>query len=86
MTIRSYLDRFVHPWIAAIATVGALLWLASFIVAAIGLGIRTSHPLWNIRLFAASGYLGLLGMGIIAACALWLGGLRIVQVTRRFVG
>ncbi|WP_160135209.1 hypothetical protein [Halococcus salsus] len=86
MTIRSYLDRFVHPRVAAIATVGALLWLASFAVAAIGLGIRTSSPLWSIRLFAASGYLGLFGMGTIAACALWLGGVRVVQVTRRFAG
>lgn len=86
MTIRSYLDRFVHPWVAAIATAGALLWLASFLVAAIGLGIRTSSPLLSIRLFAASGYLGLAGMGTIAACALWLGGLRALQVTRRLVG
>ena len=86
MTIRSYLDRFVHPRVAAITTLGALLWLASFLVAAIGLGTRTAYPLLSIRLFAASGYLGLFGMGTIAACALWLGGVRAIQVTRRLVG
>jgi hypothetical protein len=82
MNIRSFLGRFVHPWVAAIATAGVVLWGISFLVAATGLAFRSTETLLAIDLFFASGVLGVFGMAVLAGCALWLAGLRTIQVAR----
>ncbi|HET7323199.1 MAG TPA: hypothetical protein VFJ06_02580 [Halococcus sp.] len=82
MTIRSFLDRFVHPRLAAIAIGGIVLWGVSFLVAATGLAVRSTDTLLAIDLFFASGVLGVFGMAILACCGLWLVGLRATQVVR----
>jgi hypothetical protein len=83
MGIRSFLDRFVHPWVAAITTVGAVLWLVSFLVAATGLAFRTTdNTLLTVELFLTSGVIGVFGTAVVAACALYLAGIRAIQVAR----
>lgn len=82
MNIRSFLGRFVHPWVAAIATVGAVLWLVSFFVAATGLAFRSTKILLAADLFFTSFVFGAFGMAILAGCALYLAGLRTIQVAR----
>jgi hypothetical protein len=82
MTIRSFLDRFVHPWVAAIAIAGVVLWAISFLVAATGLAFRSTDAMLAVNLFFASGVLGVFGMVVLAGCGLWLAGLRTVQVAR----
>lgn len=75
----SFFDRFVHPRVARVATVGAALWAGSFLVAALGLGVRGSQPNAAATLFFASGVVGLGGMVILAVCGLYLVGVRLRQ-------
>jgi hypothetical protein len=79
--VRSFLGRFVHPRVAAIVLAGIVLWGVSFLIAATGLVMRSNgDPLLAAQLFFISGIVGVFGMGVIAACVLWLGCLRMVQI------
>lgn len=78
--MRSFLDRFVHPRLAAIVLTGIVLWGFSFLIAATGLTVRGSNPLLSAQLFFISGVIGVFGMGVIAVCCLWLGCLRVIQI------
>ena len=82
MSLRSFLDRFVHPRVAAVALAGAGIWLVSFGVAATGVVLRdTGHgSLFVFQLFFGSGVLGLFGMAVLAACGIYLIGVRTKQV------
>lgn len=82
VSLRSFLDRFVHPWVAAIALAGAGIWLISFGVAAVGVILQETGngSLLIFQLFFGSGVLGLIGMVILAACGLYLVGVRTKQV------
>lgn len=77
----SYLDRFVHPWVAAIATGGVVLWLIAFLVAATGLAIQSGETVvLTIELFLISGIVGAAGTVVLLCCVLWLAGLRTHQI------
>ncbi|WP_435068921.1 hypothetical protein [Haloplanus sp. C73] len=76
----SFFDRFVHPRLARIATAGAALWAGSFLVAAVGLGLRGTAPTTSGTLFFLSGLAGLGGMALLTACGLWLLGVRARQI------
>jgi|GEM_PF-2362197 len=82
MSLRSFLDRFVHPWVAAVALAGAAIWFLAFVVAAAGLAIRYlgNDPHLFFLLFAISGWMGLAGMALLAVCGLYLVGVRTKQV------
>lgn len=83
MGIRSFLNRFVHPWIAAIAIIGVVCWGVSFLAAATGLVIRSPDTtILTVELFVTSGLIGLAGSVILVACGLWLVGLRTIQIVR----
>lgn len=70
-----FFDRFVHPRLARVATVGGGLWMGSFVVAAVGLALRGMHrPTLGARLFFLSGLVGLVGVAILGGCLCWLGG------------
>lgn len=74
----TFFDRFVHPRLAVVATAGALLWGGSFLLGAAGVVLRGRAgaelaPL----LFFASGVVGLAGMVVLGACALWLAAVRV---------
>lgn len=81
MATGSFLNRFVHPRLAAVAIGGAALWGGSFLVAAVGVVLRRigEHAVVSAELFFLSGLLGLLGMAILALCGLWLVGVRVRQ-------
>ena len=82
MSIRSFLDRFVHPRLAAITTIGVALWILSFLIAAVGLAIQTrGSPLFAVQLFLISSVIDIIGIVMVVACTLWLVGLR----TKRFI-
>jgi uncharacterized membrane protein YqgA involved in biofilm formation len=81
MSIRSFLDRFVHPRLAAITTIGVALWILSFLIAAVGLAIQAKSPLFAIQLFLISSVIDIIGIVMVVACTLWLVGLR----TKRFI-
>lgn len=68
-----YLDRFHNPRIALVATVGAAIWLCSFLVAGTGVVLRSSNSRVAVTLFALSGPLGLVGVAVVAVAAAWLG-------------
>ena len=78
-----FFDRFVHPQLARVALGGVLIWLGSFVVAAAGLGV---HGLGRYALggllFFLSGVVGLVGVAVLGACALWLVGVRPQQTVR----
>lgn len=78
--IRSFLDRFVHPRLAAIVLAGIVLWVVSFLISATGLVVRGGDPLLAAQLFFISGGVGVFGMAIIAVCGIWLGCRRTIQV------
>lgn len=78
--VRSFLDRFVHPRLAAIVIAGIVLWGVSFLIAATGLVVRSGDHLLAAQLFVFSGIIGVFGMMIIAVCGLWLGCLRTIQI------
>lgn len=80
MATRSYLGRFVHPWLAAIATTGVILWAGSFLVAVAGLAVRSSAARLAADLFVVAGLIGVFGMLVLASCGLWLVGLRARQL------
>lgn len=80
MRVRSFLDRFVHPRLAAIVLAGIVLWGVSFLIAVTGLAVRGGDPLLAAQLFVLSGIIGVFGMMIIAVCGLWLGCLRLMQI------
>lgn len=83
MSRPTFLDRFVHPHLAAVAIVGAALWLGSFLVAAAGLWFRgTGRAVFGEQLFFLSGLVGLLGMLVLAACACWLAGYWLLRRVR----
>lgn len=73
----SFFDRFVHPRVARVATAGATLWAGSFLVAVGGLAVRGSQPNAAATLFFLSGVVGLVGMVVLAACGLYVLGLRL---------
>ncbi|WP_423745774.1 hypothetical protein V5735_07420 (plasmid) [Haladaptatus sp. SPP-AMP-3] len=74
----SFLHRFVHPRLAAVAIGGAGLWGVSFLVAAAGVGLRsTGRVVLAAQLFFLSSLVGLLGIFTLGCCALWLVGLRV---------
>lgn len=71
----SFLDRFVHPRLAAIAIGGATLWGVSFLVAASGVAFRASGRfILGAQLFFLSSLIGVVGIFVLGLCALWLGG------------
>ncbi|SEA07873.1 hypothetical protein SAMN04488065_1723 [Haloplanus vescus] len=76
----SFFDRFVHPRLARVATAGAALWAGSFLVAAVGLGLRGTAPTTSGTLFFLSGLTGLGGMVVLGLCGLWLLGVRAKQM------
>jgi hypothetical protein len=82
MSLRSFLDRFVHPWVAAVALVGVGIWLLAFVVAAAGLVIRYvgTDLLLAFQLFFTSGIVGLIGMAVLSVCGLYLVGVRTKQL------
>lgn len=81
MSMRSFLDRFVHPRLAAIVIAGIILWGGSFLIAATGLVLQSSGDATLIAtLFSVSGIVGVLGMTIVSGCGLWLVGLRMAQI------
>jgi hypothetical protein len=83
MSIRSFLDRFVHPRVAAITTIGVALWILSFLIAAVGLAIRTrGRPVFAVQLFLISSIIDIIGIVIVVGCVLWLVGLRMKQLIR----
>lgn len=77
----AFFDRFVHPRLARVALGGVAVWLVSFGVAAAGLGVRElgRYALGGLFLFLSS-LLGLLGVAVLGACALWLVGVRVRQI------
>lgn len=84
MSMGSFLDRFVHPRLAAVVVVGITLWGGSFLIAATGLALQPSGDAPLVAtLFFVSGIVGVLGMAIVSGCGLWLGGLRTIQIVRR---
>jgi len=75
MGARGFLDRFVHPRLAAVALAGAALWAGSFLVAAAGLLLRGSgRAALGGELFFLSGLVGAVGILVLLACAAWLAG------------
>ncbi|MCO8244296.1 MULTISPECIES: hypothetical protein [unclassified Haladaptatus] len=77
----SFLDRFVHPRIAAIAIAGIALWGVSFLIAASGVAIEyTGKAILSAQLFFVSSLTGIVGILILGCCVLWLVGVRIRQV------
>jgi hypothetical protein len=78
----AYLDRFVHPRLAALTTFGAVVWAASFLVAASGVALRElGNYALAAALFAVSGWVGLAGVLVLGVSTLWFVGLYV----RRFV-
>jgi uncharacterized membrane protein YqgA involved in biofilm formation len=79
--IRSYLDRFVHPILAAIVTIGCVLCVISFLIAGIGVVLRSGGAFEiAVQLLFVSGLIGVPGILLVTACILWLVGLRSIQV------
>lgn len=79
-----FLDRFVHPRLAALSLFGIGIWAVSFLVAATGVGLRavgSYDP--AAHLFFYSGLIGLLGICLLAVATLWLAGLYVLQFARR---
>ncbi|MEA5388748.1 hypothetical protein VB779_18145 [Haloarculaceae archaeon H-GB11] len=78
----AYLDRFVHPRLAALTTFGGVVWLSSFLVAAGGLAFRElgNYEL-AVTLFAVSGWLGFAGLLVLSISTVWFVGLYV----RRFL-
>ena len=73
-----FFDRFVHPRLARVALGRVLIWLGSFVIAAAGLGVRGlgRYAFGDLRFFL-SGVVGLVGVAVLGACALWLVGVRL---------
>ena len=80
---RSFLDRFVHPRLAAVALFGAGLWLLSFFIAASGLAMQAFQR-WTLmaNLFFTASLVGLLGMFILGLSGLYLVGLWVLRYVR----
>ncbi len=77
----SFLDRFVHPRLAAVAIVGAGVWGVSFLVAGTGVALQSSGKfVLGAQLFFLSSLLGVVGILALGCCALWLVSVRIRQV------
>lgn len=74
--VRSFFDRFVHPWLAGVATLAVSAWGLSFLVAASGLAAQaTDRSMLAFMLFFTSGLVGAAGTATLVACALYLVGL-----------
>jgi hypothetical protein len=77
----SFLRRFVHPRLAAVAIGGAGVWGVSFLVAGTGVALQsTGRFVLGAQLFFLSSLLGIVGILVLGCCTLWLVGLRIRQV------
>jgi len=70
-----FFDRFVHPWLARVATLGVGLWVLAFLLAAAGLaGNRIPGDQYEAWFFLYSGVIGTLGIIVLGACTLVLAG------------
>ncbi|MFB6123024.1 MAG: hypothetical protein ABEJ78_06165 [Haloferacaceae archaeon] len=76
-----FFDRFAHPLVALVATVGVVLWLGDFLLAAAGLGLRGYDAALAVDLFRLSGVVGAVGLLFVVVPAAYVGALYV----RRFV-
>ncbi|GAA0644824.1 hypothetical protein [Salarchaeum japonicum] len=80
-SVRAFLDRFVHPWIAAIVLSGLSLITVAAVAAIVAVAAgNLGYYRFEARFVPLSALVSLLGILVIAACTLYLGVLRLLQV------
>ncbi|GGL52611.1 hypothetical protein [Halocalculus aciditolerans] len=88
MGVRSFFDRFVHPYVAMVVVVGIAIWFLSFFVAAAGLYFQRLAGEYQLAvlLFYYSGVIGTIGIVVIAACILYLGAIWLLRDVLGVIG